>query len=525
MLSFKDAQRQLVLPAWFDFEQAAKIGELSTPRKTPFKLIEREQTRFDKAVLEFQANPQRHIASDVFGFALSVGREDIAREAALSLVKDRDLHPAAVALAEKYLRSKEDDSVQDWRIKVRDIRKLLLAHPRNPIAWVEQARAYTILGQHEPAERALKMALKLAPDNRYVLRSAARFYIHIKQPETAWRLFQDTQRVEFDPWLKSCELNLSVLANKAPKRIPKDDVTAVLKHDLFYYSELLESVGMMHLIAGKDKFARRSFEAAWPAASHNVVTHAEWVTRKHFPALEEKISGKFKESLEALTFSEYFDHKIEGAAKAACQWASEEPYSRKSGLMVTYMLSLLGNYDLAARYARAALDTNPDDCTTRNNLVFVLLRSGNIGDAEKEHRDQAVPTNIKDQICYIATKGLLHFKQGKLELGRELYAEAIAMSEKEGDKRLANMARLNLALAELEVGGADVAAIAGGIVEQIGEDKNPDVQFMRERVTNSILTFEADSEEHLPSPPNISITRSHTSWLQDKLQSLFRRER
>ena len=53
----------------------------------------------------------------------------------------------------------------------------------NPIVWVELARLYIMHDQVEKAERALLTALHLAPDNRFVLRSATRFFIHTDQFE------------------------------------------------------------------------------------------------------------------------------------------------------------------------------------------------------------------------------------------------------------------------------------------------------------------------------------------------------
>jgi len=491
MLSFKQQQRQLVLPAWLDFNQAAKIGELSLPRATPFNLIEREKVRFEKAVVEFKISPTLHIASDIFGFALAVGREDIARDAAITLTTIGRLRPAAMAVVCKYLDQSTEVQLWDWKRQIRVLRKLLNFNPRNPIAWVEQARAYTVLGQVESAKRSLDIALGLAPTNRYVLRSVARFYIHIRQPETAWAIFSRAKIVDFDPWLKSCELNLAIMAEKSVKRIPKNDARGILKHEVFYYSELLESLGMMHLINGNDKNARKVFKVAWSAASHNVVTHGEWVARRHFPALEEGIRQRYNDSLEALTFSRYFDGDMEGASKAAYEWKTQEPYSRRAVLMATYLATLLGDYVLAEKFAREGLETNPSDSVCRNNLVFVLLRNDRIADAEKEQG--SIPeSGVSDQICYIATKGLLHFKQGHTHIGRGFYAEAIEMAEKEGDKRLSNLAQLNLAISELELGGEGAVAMAEQILQQVNDDKNPDVKFVRGRVESVVRELNSE---------------------------------
>ena len=528
MISFKDARRKLVLPTWFDFGGAAKRGELAWPRKKQFNLNDRDQARFETAIVEFKAFPTGHVASDLFGFALSIGREDIAREAAHTLIQIGGIQPVARELAQRYLLQAERGVMLDWKEQVRTIRKLLSSNPRNPIAWVERARAYTVLGQWKQAEHALDMALRLAPDNRYVLRSLARFYIHIDAPEVAWKIFRRTGSVESDPWLKSCEINLAVLAEKAPKRIPREDLGEVLQGDAFFYSELLESVGMVHLLNGKDKHARKVFEMAWKAASHNVVTHGEWVTRHHFPALEEKISGKFNESLEALTFSSYFAEDIDAAARSAADWTFEEPYSTKPVSMAAYLASLRGEYAVSEQFARRGLDSNPEDVGLRNNLVFALLKKGSVEEAERQ-QPCLPPQGIRNQICYIATQGLLNFKKGNAEVGRCLYAEAIGLAEKEKHLRLLSMARLNLALAELESGGVDAARAVTEIVGQVSEDKNPDVRFLRKRVETGMENLFAIGAGEKP-PTELSLSSSERNLAQapagigGKLLSLFRRK-
>ena len=44
-------------------------------------------------------------------------------------------------------------------------------------AWVDMARLYTILGQLEKARRAIDNARAIAPEDRFVLRSSARFFV------------------------------------------------------------------------------------------------------------------------------------------------------------------------------------------------------------------------------------------------------------------------------------------------------------------------------------------------------------
>ncbi len=66
--------------------------------------------------------------------------------------------------------------ISEQSAKVAFLRKRLHSYPENAIAWIDLARAYTILGHIDAGRRAIKIALSLTSENRFVLRSAARFF-------------------------------------------------------------------------------------------------------------------------------------------------------------------------------------------------------------------------------------------------------------------------------------------------------------------------------------------------------------
>ena len=74
----------------------------------------------------------------------------------------------------------------------------------------------------QKAERAIRAALQLAPNNRFVLRSAARF-IHIGEPEIARTLLVGAEAIQSDPWLMASEIAIAEFLGK-PSRLPKNRV-------------------------------------------------------------------------------------------------------------------------------------------------------------------------------------------------------------------------------------------------------------------------------------------------------------
>jgi hypothetical protein len=54
-------------------------------------------------------------------------------------------------------------------------------------------------------------ALQLAPQNRHVLRSAARLFLHVGDPECAHDLVARNDATKNDPWLIAAEIAIAYL--------------------------------------------------------------------------------------------------------------------------------------------------------------------------------------------------------------------------------------------------------------------------------------------------------------------------
>ena len=81
-------------------------------------------------------------------------------------------------------------------------------------AWVDLARLYTILGQTPSADRTIRVALELAPEDRFVLRSAARYVVHFDDPQAAQRLLNGARATRVDPWLIAAEISVAQVAKR-----------------------------------------------------------------------------------------------------------------------------------------------------------------------------------------------------------------------------------------------------------------------------------------------------------------------
>jgi len=83
---------------------------------------------------------------------------------------------------------------------------------------------------------------------------------------------------------------MSRSVSRLDKSIPRN----LSFNELFHFSELLESYGMLELNSGNSKKAKNTFKRAWINPTENVITHGEWVIEISYAVLRgEKIAREF----------------------------------------------------------------------------------------------------------------------------------------------------------------------------------------------------------------------------------------
>ena len=337
------------------------------------------------------------------------------------------------------------------------------------------ARLYTIKGQIKKARRAVLVAVSLAPSNRFVVRSAARFYMHTHEFDAAWQCVKKALDVNPDPWIEATFVNLAMSLDKDPKRLIRGSPKDVSPDNIYHYSELIETRGMLELESGNTQRARKDFRLAWSDPSRNVVTHAEWILRKNLPGMANSVTLDLSASPEAETWKYYSALELDEAMVAVRQWALEEPYSRHPWIIGSSISSCIDRFKEAESLARQGLLANPRDFLLNNNLAFALLRDSRVEEAEIVLKSGPGPQTTTERPVSLATRGLLEFKKGALQHGRSLYLEAVEESEKMNAPRFVAKAYLNLAIAEVEAGGERAVEFVSCAMGAAKKCHDPDV--------------------------------------------------
>lgn len=280
-----------VIPRWHPFRIARILGYTNPARQsqTP-KFI--SVGSYQEKQTQWQLNKSISYALDFLGTALLVNdlANPEARRACEFIFSNRDqvsrlgfeIALAFVRRIQHKATGKSDSVIHEPSIKARSaissIRHHVHTYPNDPIAWVDLAFYYTVLAQKDKAARCINVALGLAPENRFVLRAAVRFQLHIGEPDKAMRYLRRASRTAHDPWLISAEISMSEAIQKQSKFIKMGQVMS--KNSSFHprdRSELCASLGTLEVHHGAVKKARKLFKYSLIEPNENTIAQFEWI--------------------------------------------------------------------------------------------------------------------------------------------------------------------------------------------------------------------------------------------------------
>ena len=450
-----------LVPRWRPFLPTARTGELEAVDK---KLQDPVTFPPPSAVDEFRLAPGLFTAGDLLSqAAVSGSHGDDVRDAAQLVRGMADAGAAAQSLVDHILgdippmddvvRAAEPFDEQTARARARDMKRILNEQPRNAVRWTDLALVHVNLGQLSQARHEMDIATRLAPDNRFVLRSAARLAVLLDEPDWGLKLLWASD-AKADPWIRSAEISLSEQAGRRSKQIR--EATRALESDewsAFHSSELAGEVATTELRHGSTRAARRLMKMALVDPTENTVAQAEWASQ-HGISNPNPAALALPRSFEARALEASARGKFQRALQEGVKWQADQPFDADAGMFVSYSSSvLLERFDIGIGAARLALQANPHDAMLRNNLVFSLASDGRLEEAKRELSTLlGLPREGSQAATILATRGLVAFRDGSPEEGRSHYREAIERFRKLKDRDRVAMATLFLAREELEAG-------------------------------------------------------------------------
>jgi tetratricopeptide (TPR) repeat protein len=452
-----------IIPRWRDFWTTAALGQL-TPAATHLNEATLPSVKELEAREAWQLNPTVWHALDLFSSAVVLG--DLTDPEVIAAARYLESHPdycpyaaqrvvAAVLHPEAETRQIAESphlTLNHINAEIHAKRRRLSNEPRNSILWIDLANLYNILGVVEKAQHAIDMSCRLAPDNRFVIRSSARFLVHIGENEKALRLLRTSDLNEYDPWIVAAEIGVSSYSNKDSRLLKLGRrMVESQKFSDFAKSELASAIATVELNEGNRRAAKKLFRRSLAVPTENSLAQAEW-------AFEE--IGDLDPTLSHVDIPRNFESKVlygyrvgdwDIALVNGEMWLDDQPFSsRPAGVVSNLYSSIYEKHEKALAVLNFSLNSNPGDRVLNNNLAFALINLDRLDEAQSVLKK----TNVRgiDDISTVfltATEGLYLFRTGLPQLGRSCYLDAIELATRKGNPTYAATAAIYMAMEEI----------------------------------------------------------------------------
>lgn len=444
MAGFITDKDRRVIPRWRTFENTLSLRELESSTVRPAHHREGADLLAPKMADWLKFRTVGH-AADAVGAAIVLGRGvDVHDAAQFLLAEERGVSPWVKELAERVLNAPDDvaflpvaTDIATLKDRIRIYRHLLRTAAWDPITWVDLSHAYAGLGLARQAERSMTVGLQLGANNRFVLRSASRLWVHLDDPERAHDILQKAERTPYDPWLLAAEIAIGSIDRgkpmfvKAARQMLAEGRVAPL-----HISELAAAVATLELSSGSVKKSRRLFVRALEQPTENTIAQAAWAARQNqaIPLAEEYLTRP--NTFEARSWSFYTQGRWKEVLKECQQWQYDQPFSSRPCGQGSYVAAVvLEDFEASQRFAQHGLIANPKDFTLLNNLAFAQINRGDLEGARKTLAGIGrLQLPDQDRAVLHATRGLWEYRGGDPERGRQLYLTARSEARKTGNQ-------------------------------------------------------------------------------------------
>lgn len=468
-----EIKERRVVPNWRDYRRTLQLGELTQSNKstTPMSF------NIDRSIDDWKQIKNIGTAADLINSAFVSGINNLEVKEAINFIKSNNEKTSTTLsdltkllgpdmtinseISNNSLLEVDVDTISEFQALINNkafnrvinkTKNRSRNEIRNPIVWVELARLYAMRGQESKAESAILTALHLAPNNRFVLRSATRYFIHQEKFEKALSYLRKAESLKHDPWLISAHIATSSIMGRFSPLI-KDGIRLIDSNNFsdFELTELSSSLGTLEYKDGSFKKAKAFFEKSMKMPNDNSLAQLEWVSKdeKRFHVNPFQFNNVIN-PFEARALELYERGNWKDAFYNSIKWFLDMPFSKRPVLLGSYIAgSLLKDKNAAIILCEVGLQANPQDPTILNNLVYSLATSENNQMLDR-YVNQMLEINInklsnENKITFQATLGLVSLKRGEIKLGIDLYKKSIQNASNLRNNYLENLAIANFA--------------------------------------------------------------------------------
>ena len=438
---------------------------------------------------EFRVKSSVPLAAELMYVASSANNAELAKQAAQVILENErqitstSLVNSAKRIVNAHTQEEVDASSSDF---IRGARTLLIQDYNNPILLIDVAHAMTANSRAASAERFIRSALQLAPTNRFVLRSAVRYFLHVGKHDHAHLLLLKSPLLSRDPWIQASEIAVASVLGKTSKLVKSLDRslqdTSVLASN---YSELGSAIATVHLNAGAEKKAKKLFTRSLANPNDNSVAQAEWASQRLSLVVTEHALG-VPLSFEANSGHSYRALNISDAISQGVRWMADEPFASRPAGWLGYLHSIDDDFQKAAEFHQMVLKLEGENSVADLlNLNFSRIETGALEVAAEQLMVLSRAKDIAEHSTHLlANAGALSYANGDFESGRELYQRAISYAKAKSETNTEGLVRAFFARAAVKYGDPHRDAVVKEGLEFHALSANPGATYVMQRLVD-----------------------------------------
>ncbi|MBT3383290.1 MAG: hypothetical protein HN778_14830 [Prolixibacteraceae bacterium] len=499
MANIFEFKKRRVIPNWRTFCTTVSLGELNNS----LAIKELPNLNIDSYIIDWNFDKSISKAGELLSAAIVnnyITNNSVIEAAQFILSNKQDSTLAQISLAKNILslnnKKKEEELATDlldiiiekepFYKKINQLKKNIIAFPRNAIAYVEIARLYSILGQNDKADFYLKNAISIAPDNRFILRAISR---HFAKTDIGFAhdILRKSNLTNVDPWLTSTEIALATIRNRS-SRFVKKGLNLINSNNFHPHilTELSSSIGTLELINGSFKSGKKLFNSSLISPNDNSLAQAEWASKEFgLSFYSSPIDFDIQNNYEAVAMDNFFQENWDMSFNNALLWFIDTPYAKRPIQLASHIASsITDNQEDAIKIIKAGLTSHPNDAELLNNIAYSLGLTNQIEEAEKYLNKISLNPDLteKNKICLVATKGLILHRKGFHDAGRKLYLEAIKSAKDKDFQYLHSLAIVNFVREEILSGASNKTELLTMIENLPVKDKHVEINKIKENI-------------------------------------------
>jgi tetratricopeptide (TPR) repeat protein len=403
---------------------------------------------FEQLKAQWAEAPTAELAGELVSSGIVLGHKQDVRAAAEFIQTRQDAFaPDLVGLARAVLEDtpvtcmipEQLTTVASTHSELSQLKKRLAEDPHNSIVWMDRAQLHTTLGQLDAAKHAVKIALSLSPNNRFVLRGASRFYLRAKDQAQGLQILRSSPALSSDPWLMAAEISLSAVTAQSPFSFRR--ARALLQADSLDPWHTAELNGAFGTLAAEDRSVGKAgqfFRQSLRNPTENAIAQAQWFSNSHknFEVPPQLLALRM--SFEAQALKAHAEKRWTDVITACRGWSVMDPISTRPLALGSYIAeSALNNGEIALEFTSRWVVTEPTSSMSWNNHAVALAYVGKIEEARAalSKVTRADGTMGIDAVL-LATQGLIEYRSGHPEAGQRLYLRAADSDRARHDRAL-----------------------------------------------------------------------------------------